>query len=230
MYDVARGQLYSGPYHQYTHNNYSLAAKAGCPSIVIHATRHGRSLTIVLPALVTGGGTGIGRTIASALVQNGAKVYIAARKESQLKETVADLNAKGPGSADYIVANLSICKSGTDALISALEVREPAKKLRILVNNSGVTWGSPFENFPEDEGWDNVMAVNVKSLFYREWLSTWLAKDASALDPARVIKISSVSSVTPHAEGLVSADGNGTWSCASPCYAKEILTTPMMSS
>jgi NAD(P)-dependent dehydrogenase (short-subunit alcohol dehydrogenase family) len=163
-------------------------------------------------ALVTGGGTGIGKTIASALVQNGAKVYIAARKEFQLKETVAELNAKGPGSADYIVANLN-SKAGTDALISALEAREPGKKLHILVNNSGVSWGSPFENFPEDKGWDNVMAVNVKSLFYlTSGLSTWLAKDASALDPGRVINISSTASVTPHVEGLVSADGNGTWS------------------
>ncbi|KAG1819768.1 uncharacterized protein BJ212DRAFT_1065428 [Suillus subaureus] len=163
-------------------------------------------------ALVTGGGTGIGKTIASALVQNGAKVYIAARKESQLKDTVAELNAKGPGSADYIVANLS-SKAGTDALISALEAREPAKKLHILVNNSGVSWGSSFENFPEDKGWDNVMAVNIKSLFYlTSGLSTWLEKDASALDPGRVINISSTASVTPHAESLVSADGNGTWS------------------
>jgi hypothetical protein len=43
-------------------------------------------LAVVSPALITGGGSGIGKTIASALVQNGAKVYIAARKESQLKE------------------------------------------------------------------------------------------------------------------------------------------------
>ncbi|OJA19214.1 hypothetical protein AZE42_06772 [Rhizopogon vesiculosus] len=163
-------------------------------------------------ALVTGGGSGIGKTIASALVQNGAKVYIAARKESQLKEAVAELNAKGPGSADYIVANVS-SKAGTDALISALEVREPAKKLHILVNNSGVSWGSAFDNFPEEKGWDNVMAVNVKSLFYlTSGLSAWLAKDASALDPGRVINISSVASVTPHAESMVSADGHGTWS------------------
>ncbi|OAX36735.1 NAD(P)-binding protein [Rhizopogon vinicolor AM-OR11-026] len=163
-------------------------------------------------ALVTGGGSGIGKTIASALVQNGAKVYIAARKESQLKEAVAELNAKGPGSADYIVANVS-SKAGTDALISALEAREPAKKLHILVNNSGTSWGSAFDNFPEEKGWDNVMAVNVKSLFYlTSGLSAWLAKDASALDPGRVINISSVASVTPHAESMVSADGQGTWS------------------
>ena len=37
-------------------------------------------------ALVTGGGTGIGKSIAAALAGNGAKVYIAARKESLLKE------------------------------------------------------------------------------------------------------------------------------------------------
>ncbi|KAG1838958.1 rhamnolipids biosynthesis 3-oxoacyl-reductase [Suillus tomentosus] len=154
-------------------------------------------------ALVTGGGTGIGKIIASALVQNGAKVHIAARKESQLKEAVAELNAKGPGSADYIVANLS-SKAGTDALISALEAREPAKRLHILVNDSGVSWGASFESFPEDKGWGHVMAVNVKSLFYSSRLSTWLAKDASALDPGRVIFV--------NCECLVSADGNGTWS------------------
>jgi NADP-dependent 3-hydroxy acid dehydrogenase YdfG len=43
-------------------------------------------------ALVTGGGSGIGTMIASALVQNGAKVYIASRKEKQLKE-VHDFSA-----------------------------------------------------------------------------------------------------------------------------------------
>ncbi|KAH7911886.1 NAD(P)-binding protein [Hygrophoropsis aurantiaca] len=162
-------------------------------------------------ALVTGGGTGIGKAIASAFVQNGAKVYIAARKESQLKETAAELNARGPGSAHYIVANLA-SKSGVDALISDLSAREPNKKLHILVNNSGISWGAPFENVPEDRGWDNVMAVNVKTLFYlTAGLSTWLATDSTALDPGRVINISSTASVTPHVESVVSADGNGTY-------------------
>ena len=39
-------------------------------------------------AVVTGGGSGLGAMIATALVKNGAKVYIASRKESQLKEVL----------------------------------------------------------------------------------------------------------------------------------------------
>lgn len=50
--------------------------------------------------------------------------------------------------------------------MSALADREPSRKLHILVNNSGVAWGAPLDNVPEKKGWDNVMAVNVKSVFY----------------------------------------------------------------
>ena len=46
-----------------------------------------RTQDLTIPtAVVTGGGSGIGTMIASAYVQNGAKVYIASRKEKQLKE------------------------------------------------------------------------------------------------------------------------------------------------
>ena len=43
-------------------------------------------------AVVTGGGSGIGTMIAAAYVQNGAKVYIAARKEKQLKDVCLPLS------------------------------------------------------------------------------------------------------------------------------------------
>lgn len=55
-------------------------------------------------------------------------------------------------------------KAGCDALIA--EYRKRESKLHILVNNSGATWGAPFDNFPEKEGWDRVMDLNVKSIFY----------------------------------------------------------------
>src|SRR6185436_13483342 len=41
--------------------------------------------------------------------------------------------------------------------------REP--KLDILVNNAGAAWGADFDEFPES-GWDKVMDLNVKSLFF----------------------------------------------------------------
>lgn len=62
----------------------------------------------MLLALVTGGGTGIGKAIAGALALNGCDVYIAARKEALLKETAAELNKAGAGKVEYIVANLNV--------------------------------------------------------------------------------------------------------------------------
>ena len=59
-------------------------------------------------------------------------------------------------------------KAGCDALVSEYKKRE--SKLHILVNNSGASWGAPFDNFPEKEGWDRVMSLNVKSIFYRPCL------------------------------------------------------------
>ena len=60
------------------------------------------------PAVVTGGGTGVGAMFASAYVQNGATVYIAARKEGRLREVADALNRKGPGRCEWVVADLSV--------------------------------------------------------------------------------------------------------------------------
>ncbi|KAF8652805.1 hypothetical protein AX16_004156 [Volvariella volvacea WC 439] len=162
--------------------------------------------------LVTGGGSGIGKMIAAGFAQNGAKVYIAARKENQLKEAAADINKSltGSGQVYWIQANVG-SKAGCDALISEFRKRE--SKLHVLVNNSGITWGGSFTDFPEEKGWDNVFNVNVKSIFYMTaGLADLLAKDSTAYDPGRVINISSTASVEPLAEGALSSEGNGTWS------------------
>ncbi|KAF7353865.1 hypothetical protein MVEN_01072200 [Mycena venus] len=180
--------------------------------------------------LVTGGGSGIGKMIAAGFVKNGATVYIAARKESQLKEAVQDLNKLGGGGkAHYIVANVGFpyagqSKAGCDALIAEFKKRET--KLHVLVNNSGISWGAPFDNVPEEKGWDNVFAVNVKSIFYMTaGLTDYLTKGATADDPGRVINISSTDSVVPHSENLLSGDGNGTWSYQPSKAAVNHLTT-----
>ncbi|KDQ59797.1 hypothetical protein JAAARDRAFT_68370 [Jaapia argillacea MUCL 33604] len=175
-------------------------------------------------ALVTGGGTGIGKMIASALTQNGAKVYIAARKESQLKETATELTKTGPGSCHYIVANLG-SRAGCDALVAEFKKRET--KLHILVNNSGVTWGAPFTDFPEAQGWDRVLALNVKAIFYMTaGLSDLLAKDSTSYDPGRVINISSVAGLSAKAEeSYLAEEGTGLWSYNTSKAAANHLTS-----
>lgn len=176
-------------------------------------------------ALVTGGSSGVGKMIAAGLAQNGVKVYIAARKETQLKEAADDINKFTPNSVSYLVANVG-SRAGCDALISQFKKRE--SKLHILVNNSGITWGGPFQDFPEEKGWDNVFAVNVKSIFYMTaGLSDLLAKDATNRDPGRVINISSTSSIDPQSESLMSSEGKGTWSYQPSKAAVNHLTSAL---
>ncbi|KAG8962940.1 hypothetical protein FRC03_003610 [Tulasnella sp. 419] len=177
-------------------------------------------------AVVTGGGSGIGTMIAEALVQNGAKVYIASRKEKQLKEVSERLNKKGPGSCQYFIADLG-SKSGCDALAEAIKAKET--KVHILVNNSGATWGAPWDAVPEKEGWDRVMSLNVKGIFYLTvGLTELLAKDSTAEDPARVINISSVAGLDTRAEDTaLGAEGHGLWSYNTSKAAVNHLTAQM---
>ncbi|KAF5343562.1 hypothetical protein D9758_012962 [Tetrapyrgos nigripes] len=179
-------------------------------------------------ALVTGGSTGIGKMIASGFAQNGCKVYIASRKEDSLKEfrkAVAEIRQKATAPVEYIVANVA-SKAGCDALIAEFKKRE--SKLHILVNNSGVSWGGRYEDFPEEKGWDNVFAINVKSIFYMTaGLTDLLVKDSDSYDPGRVINISSTASIGPHSEHDLSAPGNGTWSYQPSKAAVNHLTSQL---
>lgn len=162
-------------------------------------------------AVVTGGGSGIGTMIASAFVQNGAKVYIVSRKEAQLKNVCDVLNKKGPGSCHYIVGDLG-SKAGCDKVTE--EIKKKEQKIHILVNNSGASWGAPYDNFPEQQGWDKILALNVKSIFYMtQGLTNLLEKDSTNRDPGRVINISSIAAFETRALGSsIAAKDNGLWS------------------
>ena len=165
--------------------------------------------------LVTGGATGLGEMAAQGFVQNGARVFIASRKESELKKTTDRINSIGPGKCEYIVADLKD-KAGCDGLIK--EVKKRTDRITVLVNNTGVTWGAPYDDFPES-GWDKLMSLNVKSIFYMTvGLHDLLLKGTNADMPSRVINIASMagiqtSDVTTTGEGGLSAPGHGTFSC-----------------
>ena len=127
-----------------------------------------------------------------------------------MQEVADELTKMGPGTCYPIVADIST-KAGCDSLADEIKKRE--SKIHVLVNNSGVTWGAPLFNFPEQKGWDNLFALNVKAIFYSSVaFFPLLAKDSNNLDPGRIINISSIAAVSPVAEGQLSAPGNGTYS------------------
>src|SRR6476661_10910995 len=111
-------------------------------------------------ALVTGGSRGLGEMIARSYVENGAKVYITARGAEVCDALAKELSEFGE--CISIPADLSRMEE-IDRLSAELRKRE--KKLDILVNNAGASWGSRFEEFPEN-GWDKVMDLKDKSVFF----------------------------------------------------------------
>ena len=137
-------------------------------------------------ALVTGGSRGIGRMIAEGFLAQGARVYISARKADACDLAATELSQFGecislPGDVSTL--------NGINDLAERMRSQEPS--LDILVNNAGAAWSAPFDDFPE-HGWDKVMNVNVKGVFFlTQALKPQLVR-AAASRVAKVINISSV--------------------------------------
>jgi 2-deoxy-D-gluconate 3-dehydrogenase len=138
-------------------------------------------------ALVTGGSRGIGRMIAEGFLEQGARIYITARKAAQCDAAAEEMSALGQ--CVSLPCDLSSVE-GCRALTERLTALEP--KLDILVNNAGAAWGAEFADFPES-GWDKVLNINLKSPFFlTQALHGALKAAASAERPAKVINIASI--------------------------------------
>eukprot|EP00026_Physarum_polycephalum_P006488 Phypoly_transcript_06532.p1 GENE.Phypoly_transcript_06532~~Phypoly_transcript_06532.p1 ORF type:complete len:267 (+),score=51.27 Phypoly_transcript_06532:956-1756(+) len=145
--------------------------------------------------LVTGGSRGIGLYIAQGFVANGAHVFIVSRNFETCKKTAEELTRAGPGKCTALKGD---DLSTRDACVSvAKELAQHTQKLHVLVNNSGTSWGGPFEKY-EEKGWDKVMALNVKGVFYlTQVLAPYLEAAATKEDPARVINVGSIAGLFP---------------------------------
>src|SRR5712671_3109748 len=144
-------------------------------------------------AVVTGGSRGIGKMIAAGFLAHGAaKVYITARKAGPCEATAKELSAAYDGECIALPIDISTVE-GCEKLAGEIIRLEP--KLDILVNNAGAAWGAEFDEFPES-GWDKVMDLNVKSLFFlTKALAKPLRAAASAEKPAKVINIASIDGI-----------------------------------
>ncbi|HEY1153326.1 MAG TPA: SDR family NAD(P)-dependent oxidoreductase [Pseudolabrys sp.] len=144
-------------------------------------------------AVVTGGSRGIGKMIAAGfLAQGAARVYISARKAGPCEATAKELTAAYDGECIALPIDISTV-AGCNQLAAEISKREP--KLDILVNNAGAAWGAEFDEFPE-AGWDKVMDLNVKSIFFlTKALAKPLRAAATRQRPAKVINIASIDGI-----------------------------------
>ena len=116
-------------------------------------------------ALVTGGGTGIGRATSLLLASEGADVAVNySRSKTEAEATAADVRALGRNSIP-IRADVAV-ESAVREMVD--RVAEELGRLDILVNNAGTTVFVPLADLKAltDEAWDPVFDVNVKGAFY----------------------------------------------------------------
>lgn len=117
-------------------------------------------------AIVTGGGTGIGRAVSVRLARSGAKAVVVnySRSEEDAVATAAELSALGVEAMPYRadIADESMVKG----MIAATVERYGA--LDVLVNNAGTTHFIPHSDLDAltDEVWNDIVSVNLKGTFY----------------------------------------------------------------
>ncbi|KAL1593068.1 hypothetical protein SLS59_009393 [Nothophoma quercina] len=159
-------------------------------------------------AVVSGGSRGLGLHAASGLLQAGcSKVFITSRKASACDDAVAALNALpnlAPGAKAISVPADSSKVSEIERLVD--EVKKHTDHVDILFANAGATWGSEFEKVDEKNGWDKVMDLNVKGVFFTIQKFTPLLTSKSSLqNPSRIIVTGSVAGIGVGSIGSVGA-------------------------
>jgi dehydrogenase/reductase SDR family member 4 len=139
-------------------------------------------------ALVTGSSRGIGRAIAEALAECGARVVISSRKQEACEAVAAAIRQTG-GQAAAVS-----CHVGDKAQLQSLveKTRAAFGSIDILVNNVGVNPVlGPLATLA-DEAFDRVITSNVKSAL---WLSNFVLPEMAARKDGAVIFLSSIAAL-----------------------------------
>ena len=112
-------------------------------------------------AIVTGGGSGIGRETARMLAAEGAHVVVSGRRQAPLDETVAEISRAG-GVAAARVADM---ESATDPAALAQWVIQTFGRVDILINNAGHSSTVRAIRWVRKDDWDSVIAANLTGVY-----------------------------------------------------------------
>ena len=136
-------------------------------------------------ALVTGSSQGIGFALAQGLAEHGAEVVLNGRDAAKLDAAAARLAAAGHrvSVAGFDVTQAQAAKDGVEAI-------EKIGAIDILINNAGMQFRSPLEDFPADK-WEQLLTTNVSSVFY---IGQAVARDMIPGGRGKIINIASVQS------------------------------------
>lgn len=143
--------------------------------------------------LITGGNNGIGAEVARLLAMRGAKVAIAARRQSKTDEVVAEISGHGDIARGY---QLDVTDKHQFASVVSEVVRDFGR-LDVLINNAGLMPIRPMSEVNTDE-WDAMIDVNLKGTLYG--IAAALPR-FQAQESGHIINLSSVAGIKVFAPG-----------------------------
>ncbi|WP_292042911.1 MULTISPECIES: SDR family oxidoreductase [unclassified Brevundimonas] len=137
-------------------------------------------------AVITGSSRGIGKAIAEAMADHGAKVVISSRNQDACDAVAAEINAKHPGAALAVAASLSR-KEELEGLIA--KARETFGKVDIMVCNAASNPHYGSLKTISDDAFRKIMDNNVLA---NHWLSQLVADEMIERKDGAIIIISSI--------------------------------------
>jgi NAD(P)-dependent dehydrogenase (short-subunit alcohol dehydrogenase family) len=144
-------------------------------------------------AIVTGGSRGLGKEMAEALAEAGARVMLCARRTEWLDKTVDEFRERG-----FTVEGMA-CDVSDPGEVQKLVDATVAKfgSLDILINNAGISWGAMPEEMPLDK-WQKVMDVNLTGCFL---MAQAAGREMLKQGRGSIINITSIAGMTSSANG-----------------------------
>lgn len=139
-------------------------------------------------ALITGGTRGIGKAIAKAFISQGAKVILFGMDRMRGEKAARELGDQ----AVFDQVDVSKTEEVKEAIQKIIETHS---KIDLLVNNAGITRDKLLLRMDEED-WDNVMDVNVKSCYN---VSRFVAKAMIKARSGKILNISSIIGLTGNA-------------------------------
>ena len=117
-------------------------------------------------ALVTGGTSGIGKSIAIAFLKAGADVVITGRTQAKIDAVVADIRTSCPDrmlfGAVLDISNVSSLEESFSNILAMVKMRN----IDILVNSAGVSAAPQEDLLMEEKGYESVMGTNLKGTYF----------------------------------------------------------------